>query len=203
MHDPTISTIRVNGGRLCLDFVNTATWADGRPDWDFLGGFADVLNWGGRQGLIGQRELPTLRQHANGADAAKTLARIKELRSALRDLFEPARSATRIKAALAVLNDRLARDANLLTIEATVSGFRLVPGARLDGWLTAPVAVAALELATSPDRARVGVCAGDGCGWLFLDQSRNGVRRWCSMESCGNRAKARAHYLAHRAGRQP
>ena len=42
MHDPTIASIRINGGRLCLDFVNTATWTDGRPDWDFFGSFGDA-----------------------------------------------------------------------------------------------------------------------------------------------------------------
>jgi predicted RNA-binding Zn ribbon-like protein len=35
----------------------------------------------------------------------------------------------------------------------------------------------------------------DQCGWLFMDDSKNGSRRWCSMRSCGNRAKAQRHYL--------
>jgi predicted RNA-binding Zn ribbon-like protein len=33
-----------------------------------------------------------------------------------------------------------------------------------------------------------------GCGWLFLDTSKNHSRRWCSMDACGNQAKARRHY---------
>ena len=37
-------------------------------------------------------------------------------------------------------------------------------------------------------------CANPECGWLFLDDSRAGKRRWCSMSACGNRAKARRHY---------
>jgi predicted RNA-binding Zn ribbon-like protein len=40
----------------------------------------------------------------------------------------------------------------------------------------------------------VRVCAAEDCGWLFLDTSKNHTRRWCSMKSCGNRAKARRHY---------
>ncbi|MCL4825828.1 MAG: CGNR zinc finger domain-containing protein [Caldilinea sp.] len=36
------------------------------------------------------------------------------------------------------------------------------------------------------------------CGWLFFDASRNRSRRWCSMEDCGNRAKARLHYKRHK-----
>src|ERR1700735_2051557 len=35
----------------------------------------------------------------------------------------------------------------------------------------------------------------DRCGWLFIDDSKNASRRWCSMQSCGNRAKALRHYL--------
>jgi predicted RNA-binding Zn ribbon-like protein len=38
------------------------------------------------------------------------------------------------------------------------------------------------------------ICRCDECGWLFYDASRNHLRRWCSMEICGNRAKARRHY---------
>ena len=201
MHDPTIASIRINGGRLCLDFVNTATWTDGRPDWDFFGSFGDVLTWGGRQGLIERREMALLRSRAEAADAVAALARAKQLRTALRVLFEPARPVSQLKAALAVLNQRLAGCAASLKIEAAGGGLRFAADADLDGWLIAPIAVSALELATSPARSAVRVCAGDGCHWLFLDHSRNGARRWCSMESCGNRAKARAHYLAHRAGR--
>jgi len=45
----------------------------------------------------------------------------------------------------------------------------------------------------------VGVCPGEGCGWLFFDTSKNRSRRWCAMEDCGNRAKARRHYRRSRA----
>jgi predicted RNA-binding Zn ribbon-like protein len=59
----------------------------------------------------------------------------------------------------------------------------------------APVVVSALNLITAPELHRVGQCADDrGCGWLFLDLSKNRSRQWCSMEGCGNRAKAKRHY---------
>ena len=38
------------------------------------------------------------------------------------------------------------------------------------------------------------MCASDSCDWLFLDISRNQMRRWCDMKTCGNRDKARRHY---------
>lgn len=45
------------------------------------------------------------------------------------------------------------------------------------------------ELLVSPQLSRICACPGTGCGWLFLD--RSGRRRWCTMSTCGNRAKAR------------
>ena len=56
----------------------------------------------------------------------------------------------------------------------------------------ATIAGLAIELLGSTERERIRQCEGDGCAILFLDLSRSGERRWCSMSGCGNRAKARA-----------
>lgn len=61
----------------------------------------------------------------------------------------------------------------------------------------AQVARAAIELVAGPDLARVRNCANPVCSLLFIDQSRPGRRRWCSMERCGNREKT-AHYRQRR-----
>jgi predicted RNA-binding Zn ribbon-like protein len=60
------------------------------------------------------------------------------------------------------------------------------------------VARAAEDLLTSPARAEVRACPGDDCGWLFVDP--RGLRRWCDMAWCGNRAKVRAHAARARTG---
>jgi predicted RNA-binding Zn ribbon-like protein len=46
--------------------------------------------------------------------------------------------------------------------------------------------------------ARLKVCPGVECGWMFFDHSRNQTSRWCSMSVCGARAKARSHYRRHK-----
>ena len=53
-------------------------------------------------------------------------------------------------------------------------------------------------LGDRPDRLRQ--CEHERCALWFLDTSRNGTRRWCSMASCGNRAKAARHYRRARQG---
>jgi predicted RNA-binding Zn ribbon-like protein len=62
----------------------------------------------------------------------------------------------------------------------------------------APVLWSAADILVGPDSARVRECANNRCLWLFLDDSKNGTRRWCSMQACGNRAKAHRHYLRQR-----
>ena len=57
-----------------------------------------------------------------------------------------------------------------------------------------PVVRSAADLVTSDRACLIRECAGESCSWLFLDASRNRSRKWCSMSSCGNRAKARRHY---------
>ena len=60
--------------------------------------------------------------------------------------------------------------------------------------LRAILAGEALSLFCSRRSARIGICGGGLCGWLFLDESRGKRRRWCDMKDCGNREKARRYY---------
>ncbi len=57
-----------------------------------------------------------------------------------------------------------------------------------------PIALVAATLLAEVDRRRIRQCRSDRCGLWFLDTSKNGRRRWCSMATCGNRAKAARHY---------
>lgn len=84
--------------------------------------------------------------------------------------------------------DRWACD---LTVPAAVG---LVDGRPRTVALDAPGAIllAAARLADAGDWARIKLCAAATCRWAFVDESRNRSRAWCSMEVCGNRAKARA-----------
>jgi predicted RNA-binding Zn ribbon-like protein len=62
-----------------------------------------------------------------------------------------------------------------------------------------PITLSIIKLLTSEDRKRLGQCADEqGCGWIFLDQSKNHSRRWCDIRDCGNRAKQRRHYQKER-----
>ncbi len=102
---------------------------------------------------------------------------------------------------LATLNETLASALAHARVMPAKTGFQWSwdeskPG--LDRMLW-PIARSAAELLTAAELARVKQCGGWDCGWLFLDLSKNNSRRWCEMEVCGSRAKARAYYARKRA----
>ncbi|NRD09523.1 CGNR zinc finger domain-containing protein [Rathayibacter agropyri] len=67
----------------------------------------------------------------------------------------------------------------------------------------ATIARQAVELLGSAAAGRLRRCAAPECRMLYLDTSRAGSRRWCSMQRCGNRAKVRAHRERAAASRRP
>jgi predicted RNA-binding Zn ribbon-like protein len=173
------------GGVLCLDFANTVDWHDSERRVELLADAECLAAWA---------------RIAGGSEIAPDDADLgcaRELRDAVWQAFR-----ARVKGqpvpggTIAVINRNLelAPEARRLRVSDgdIVWGDRAVRG--VDALLGA-IARSAAELLTDPDRlARVRMCAGEGCGWLFLDESRGARRRWCSMQGCGNRAKGRAHY---------
>jgi predicted RNA-binding Zn ribbon-like protein len=169
---------RFRTGRVCLDFAHTG--GEGPlAVWELLHEPADIEHW---LGLI--LRVDSLR--ATRRDAGP----VRALRAAIWD--SATRRAAGVEpepAAVAALNAAAARPA--LVPRLTGAGAVLEPGPVHAALST--LARDAIELFSSPLAARIRVCAADGCGLLFVDASRPGRRRWCSMERCGNRAKKRAY----------
>ncbi len=202
-------SLRLRGGHPVLDFLNTVDPRVGDParDTDYLLGYEGLIDWCVHAGTLDASAADDLRRTARHEIAAgeRVLERARELREAIHSILTASigRSAP-AERSLATLNDELARALTHARVEGAKSGpFAWgwdAAAAGLERPLWALVRGAA-ELLTSDDLKRVRLCAGDDCGWLFLDVSRNRSRRWCSMDSCGNRAKARRHYARTRARR--
>jgi predicted RNA-binding Zn ribbon-like protein len=197
-------TFELSGGALCLDFANT--WGDReRPEEERLRSYPDLLAFALQTGTLTADEAARLAGRAGRepGEAAAALARAVELREALYRIF----SAGAAEAAGATGRGPEAADLERLNaaLPEALSHLRLEPRGRELVWAWAaaddpleaplwPVVRSAAELLTAEERRRVRECGGGACTWLFLDHSRNRSRRWCSMETCGNRAKARRHY---------
>lgn len=191
--------LKLLGGSLCLDFVNTVDWRlSDHPD-EYLTSPEELLAWALHTRSLARRHARRLAQAAerSPANAARAVGRAIALREALYRVFS-ALACGRIlgEADLAEFNSGLSEMMQRGRIVRAGDRFNWEWGGEPDTldrvlW---PVAWSAAKLLTSRDVRRVKLCPGPGCGWLFLDASRNHTRRWCDMEGCGNRAKARRHY---------
>jgi predicted RNA-binding Zn ribbon-like protein len=210
-HRFPVEGVPLHGGRLCLDFTYTAVWrATPRPD-ETLVDYSALLAFSTRTGTLRAHEEARLAEvaEAHPDEAAAVVARAVDLREALYRVFlaQVAGRSPR-QPDLDRFNAELAEAMARATVHPDDEGFAWDWTSALDEPDAAslasplwPIARSAADLLTSPDLARVKRCPGEGCGWLFLDTSKNGSRRWCDMAGCGNRARVRAFAARRRAGR--
>ncbi len=187
-----------SGGALCLDFTNTVGDRE-RPESERLGGYSDLVAFARQAGLLTEGEAARLEDRAErdpGA-AVAAFALSHSLRETLYRTFSALAASRPPDAAdLERLNAALSEALSRLRLEHRGADFVWMWAAPEDPleaplW---PVLRSAAELLTSEEREKIRECGGSACTWLFVDRSRNRSRRWCSMETCGNRAKARRHY---------
>ena len=188
----------LDAGNPCLDFANTRS-----SSGEHLRSFADLVAFAQQSALITPSDADWLHAQAEREPlvAQSVLARAINLRQALRDIFSAVANDQDPPADdLGFLNGDLAVSLPNARVEQTHDGFSWTwSGRALDSVLW-PISRAAADLLTSDsERRKVRECGASDCKWLFLDTSKNGSRQWCSMQSCGNREKARRHYQRVRA----
>ncbi|WP_329031041.1 CGNR zinc finger domain-containing protein [Streptomyces sp. NBC_01423] len=177
---------RFDPGALCLELLTT-----GGPGpyqrYEVLHGPADVVAWAERSRLT-----PT----PEPAVSAVEVEALRMLRDALfRVVIAHTRGEPHPPGDLAVINETAARPA--LAPAIAPDGSRRWAGVPSGTALAATVARDAVELLTGPHAHRIRTCAAEDCHLIYVDTSRPGRRRWCSMEHCGNRHKVRALRARH------
>jgi predicted RNA-binding Zn ribbon-like protein len=181
---------------LCLAFANTLCWRGSSAPVEALGDGAALLDW-----IAASRPVaPALRRRvvAQPGGAGALLGAALALREAIYRIFANVAAGDSVPARdLAALNRALAQAPPRARIARAGAGWawQVAPAGPLAPALLAPVLWSAGDLLAGAARRDVRRCANDQCLWLFLDHSKGGTRRWCDMASCGNRAKARRHYL--------
>ena len=189
----------LKSGHPILEFTNTVgNHASDHPG-EHLFGYGDLLAWMGNIGLLQEEQVQVLKRKAaaQSEESTSAFARSLELRESIYRIFvAQTKGESPAQDDLDVLNSVLKN----LTGGAQIgqeSG-RFVWQWNFDETsLEAPLSIivlAAVDLMTSENIKWVGQCADDGgCGWLFVDTSKNHSRRWCDINDCGNRAKQRRY----------
>ena len=189
-----------DAGDLSLDFANTKNWHASPSPEEFLKTYNDLLAWGEQAGLVSPEAVRRLNQLAverpEESGSAYDLA--IQLREAIYRIFSNRYASEPISPMDLTIVNSVVRDAmahRQLIISQDGIHWEWLAGIDDTNLILWPVAYAAAQLLTSDKITRVRECEDDrGCGYLFIDQTKNHSRRWCSMDSCGNRAKARRHY---------
>ena len=195
----SVSDLRLDGGHLALDFVNSVGGPAGLepdPAFEALHDYGDLLDWSRFAGGLDERALARLRRRA-GREPGCGRGGLRAMRSS----GGPATIGCSCRSPRASRPRRPTSTALRHDAGVALEHARLVGG---DGgyrwsWPEAdsleaplwPVAHASAELLTDGPLERLRRCA--NCRWLFLDQSKNRSRRWCSMDDCGTAVKKRRY----------
>jgi predicted RNA-binding Zn ribbon-like protein len=193
------------GGRLCLDFVNSVGGRKELEDKpypenivvkDKLENFNDLISWGKEIGIITEAERKYLFNliSSEKKQTELTFKKAVELRESLfKIIYDIINNKKPDEKLIQVLNREYssANENRKLVyinnkIERQFSKNPIKPGYLI--WM---ITESAVNLLSSDFVSRVKICAGDDCGWLFLDTSKNKSRQWCDMKDCGNVAKVR------------
>ncbi|MFI8184773.1 CGNR zinc finger domain-containing protein [Actinacidiphila glaucinigra] len=184
-----VRELRFDAGSLSLDLVATVGRRPSTPV-ERLGDHDRLRAWCQGVGL-------TVR---DGEDRTALLGALHELRSAATDV------ATAAVDGRAPRPESVGRLNDLARVEPPAPRLRVDSKGRpaagteplSSAQLLSVVARDLIALVTDPRlRERLGTCAAEVCGMVYLDPGSGKLRKWCSMERCGNNAKAARH--RHRA----
>ncbi len=193
-----IGTLAFVGGNLCCDFINTVYAWRGENLHEYLGSYADFIAWCHKANMGDPATLTGLQHRAEqqpeAAEAA--LRQIKKVRLLLYSFISAvaAQETAEIKRLLPSLTALLHKAGAHLVLRLEREAFSLsLPEAPDD--LLSPVwmVVQSLQdLLLTTDLKRIKECP--RCGWVFVDTTKNGRRRWCEPEECGTADKMQRYH---------
>ncbi len=179
------------GGHPLIDFVNTEIMRGGQRI-DLLANNADIVAWLLDVGLVTEAAF-----QFNWHDDPHLLAQVRTFRQQMREMLativaeQPVAEKT-VEVINGWLNHWQGQPKLISLDDAFKTTFAFV-FTKTEQFL-ARLAAETADFLTTADLSYVKRCGNDECIRYFLDTSKNHSRRWCSMEGCGNRMKARAHY---------
>ena len=197
----TLAGLDLIGGSHALDLSNTIN-SRIAPEHDYLATYGDLVAWAERATAISgaTARILSARGRNDRPAAERALRHAHGLRDAVYRTFSAIAAGERV--ALSDLR-RVLRAYGAAVSRGSLrqrrAGMELEWPAASRATVLDPIAYAAGALLLSTDRPPIKECP--GCGWLFLDHSRNGSRRWCDMRTCGSRDKMRRYYRTRRSGK--
>ena len=194
-----IGTLDTVGGNLCCDFINTVYAWRGENLHEYFGSYNDFIAWCRKLRVSDNNYLDIL-EKVSGQDISKTgvaLKRIKEIRALLYRFIAAiaAQEKDEITLLLPQVNTLLANSLSHINFRLEYNRF-ILDYEKEPVDLLSPlwqVLQSLYVLLDKADLTRVKECP--RCGWVFLDQTKNGKRRWCDPAECGTADKMKRYYI--------
>ena len=182
------------GNQIALDFVNTRPVINGEPT-ELLPDITSLLLWFRSAGILNERDAGRLMgEWRTSRQTLQALDDFRRFREVLRtDILRWEQGLPIRRSTIELLNGLMSEHPMLDRIGCKDGKPEIVHWFALNQPedLFAPIAHAAAELFSQADQSRVRKC--EVCVLHFLDTSKKGSRRWCSMQFCGNRLKVAAY----------
>lgn len=193
----SIKCLSLDGNCLCFNFINTVhSRAEGEEFFEYLSSYEKLVEWCRRVEVMPPKRIQSLAgiADAHPGKAKKALANILDAREMLYRFFSDIAAGKPVsKDELNSFNEQLSGAMKNLRFVSDDDELELDWEETSD--LKEPlwrVMKSAHDILTGEDFDRIKEC--EACGWVFLDESKNKSRRWCSMESCGSIHKAKKYY---------
>ncbi|WP_165423678.1 CGNR zinc finger domain-containing protein [Ktedonosporobacter rubrisoli] len=198
----------ISANYLCLDFANTLENRAEAVPQELLHGYSDLVAWSVQAQILSKDVGERLKQEADQQPGRAKAILVHAI--ALREVIY------RVFKSIALEKQPNSQDLQTLNVYLATALSRacIVPAGEHYAWswdvqpeteleqVLWPIVRSAADLLTSDRLSLTRLCAAEDCGWLFLDTSKNRSRRWCNMQSCGNRAKVRRHYVQKKKAEQ-
>lgn len=194
-----IGTLTLNGGMLCFNFINTIYAWRGENLHEYLGTYDDVVAWCKKVNILthSQRAAIAKEVKLHPAKAVAALNQLHFTRGLLYQLFSAIAAGHQHKlpaTVLAPFNKALSLSYSHLAFSVKQKKITLA-WVDADTDLLQPLWMImkdAADILTTQNSGRIKECP--KCGWVFIDSTKNNMRRWCSPLSCGSTDKAKKYY---------
>jgi len=185
------------GGELAWDFTNTSSARGSAAHQEHLRDFDTLMQWAEHARVMPPSDCAYIRAQLSGHPrrARHAFARAIELRELIWTIGTALAEQRAVPARLLdLLSAAHAQHLRHAEMRMRLGSYIFVfdPRRDIEAAILGPITLSALTLLMEKDLLRTRRCAGQECGWLFFDTTKNNRRRWCEMRVCGNRAKVRA-----------
>lgn len=188
------------GNHLTLDFINTKM-VDLNGDLELLPDFDHLLNWFVKGNVLNIKEARIIYKRWHNKPEAKDAIQLAlEFRNILFHLVKRITDKNNIQTtAIKEINRVLLQENEYSYLNYTQNKFCLITKLKIvkPVHLLVPLAQQAADLLCNIRFSQIKKCENPKCVLYFYDNSKNGKRRWCRMDSCGNRQKASNYYKKH------